>query len=161
VTRKWVVNASPLVILGKISRIDLLDKLTETFVIPRAVAIEIDKGVANDPAKRWLAKDGTKFIVETPQVDTIIANWDLGFGESHVLSWALTYNDYEAIIDDLAARKCAKILDIPVRGTLGVLLLAKKNGLIPEITPLLDDISAAGLRIAPNLLDAVRKLAGE
>jgi predicted nucleic acid-binding protein len=161
VTRKWVVNASPLIILGKISQIDLLGELAERIVIPKAVAIEIEQGDQLDPAKQWLAQDGGKFIVETPPLRTIIANWDLGSGESHVLSWAMAYNDYEAIVDDLAARKCAQALAIPIRGTLGVLLLAKKTGLIPKINPLLNAISAAGLRIAPNLLDAVRKLADE
>jgi predicted nucleic acid-binding protein len=78
-----------------------------------------------------------------------------------VLSWALAYSDYEAIVDDLAARKCAKTLSIPIRGTLGVVLLAKKIGLIPKVDPVLDAISAAGLRIDPNLLEAIRTMAGE
>ena len=81
-TRKWVVNASPLIILGKISQIDLLHKLAETLVIPKAVAVEIEHGDPNDPAKQWLARDGVKFIVETPPLSTIVANWDLGFGVS-------------------------------------------------------------------------------
>jgi hypothetical protein len=50
--------------------------------------------------------------MENPSLSTIIANWDLGSGESHVLSWALSYSDYEAVVDDLAARKCAKALSI-------------------------------------------------
>lgn len=160
-TRKWVVNASPLIILGKISQIDLLVKLADSLVVPKAVAKEIEQGAQNDPAKKWLVQEGKEFIVETPPLSTVIANWDLGDGESHVLSWALAYSDYEAIVDDLAARKCAKTLSIPIRGTLGVVLLAKKIGLIPKVDPVLDAISAAGLRIDPNLLEAIRTMAGE
>ena len=160
-TRRWVVNASPLIILGKISKIDLLVQLVDTLVIPKAVAVEIEQGCPDDPAKQWLAQDGVRFILETPPLSTIVANWDLGSGESHVLSWALAHHDFEAVVDDLAARKCGNALGIPIRGTLGILLLAKKNGLIPRIDPLLDGMSAAGLRIAPNLLTTLRQLAGE
>jgi predicted nucleic acid-binding protein len=161
VTRKWVVNASPLIILGKISKIDLLVNLADTLVVPKAVAKEVSQGGSNDPAKIWLAQEGSDFVRETPTLSTVIANWDLGEGESHVLNWTLAYNDYEAILDDLAARRCAKTLSIPVRGTLGVLLLAKKTGLVPEIAPLLSSLSVAGLHIAPNLLETIRRLADE
>jgi predicted nucleic acid-binding protein len=161
VTRKWVVNASPLIVLGKISQIELLVKLADTLVVPRAVANEIEQGAQNDPAKKWLAQNVSELIVETPPLNTVVANWDLGDGESHVISWALAYSDYEAIVDDLAARKCAKTLSIPVRGTLGVVLLARKTGLIQKIDPILEDISTAGLRIDSNLLEYIRSLAGE
>ena len=61
-SRQWVVNASPLIILGKLSQIDLLIKLTDTLVIPNAVAQEIKQGQNNDPAKLWLTQDGREFI---------------------------------------------------------------------------------------------------
>jgi len=54
----------------------------------------------------------------------------LGAGESEVLTWARQNPGYEAILDDRAARNCAITLQIPVRGTLGVALLAKREGLI-------------------------------
>ncbi len=160
-TRRWVVNASPLIILGKLSQIDLLIKLTDTLVVPEAVAQEIEQGEHNDPARLWVEHEGRNFISESPPLGTVIANWDLGDGESHVISWALKNSDYEAILDDLAARRCAQTLSIPVRGTLGVLLLAKKSGLIPNIDTLLNDLSTAGFHINPNILETIRNLAGE
>jgi predicted nucleic acid-binding protein len=161
VTRQWVVNASPLIVLGKLSQIKLLIKLTDTLVIPKAVAQEIEQGKYNDSAKLWLKQEGRDFIRNSPPLDTVIANWDLGDGESHVLNWASINSDYEAVLDDLAARKCAQTLSIPVRGTLGVLLLAKKTGLIPKIEPLLNALSTAGFHIAPNILKTIRNLADE
>ena len=41
-SRQWVVNASPLVILGKINQLPLLAELTETLVVPVAVAEEVE-----------------------------------------------------------------------------------------------------------------------
>ena len=160
-TRRWVVNASPLIVLGKLSKIELLIKLTDDLIVPDAVAQEIDRGEKHDPERQWLAQEGRELIKETPTPSTIVANWDLGDGESHVLSWASTHRDFEAILDDLAARRCAKTLSIPVRGTLGVLLLAKKHGLIPKLDPVLDDLAKTGIHIATNLLETIRHLADE
>lgn len=54
----WVVNASPLILLGKIARLSLLAELSERVVIPHEVALEIDAGPAADPARLWLAAEG-------------------------------------------------------------------------------------------------------
>jgi predicted nucleic acid-binding protein len=77
-----------------------------------------------------------------------------------VLSWAHEHGDFEAILDDRAARKCAVIERIPVRGTLGVILAAKVRG-FPRAKPVCDDIVRAGLRIHPTVLRDALKLVGE
>jgi len=59
-------------------------------------------------------------------------DWGLGPGESSVLALANKHPGMEAIIDDLAGRKCAAYLKIPVRGTLGIVLVLKKRGVIPQ-----------------------------
>ena len=56
--RRWVVNASPLIVLGKLSRLSMLGDLAESIVIPEAVVQEIGQGPENDPAKLWLSGDG-------------------------------------------------------------------------------------------------------
>jgi predicted nucleic acid-binding protein len=66
-----------------------------------------------------------------------------------------------AVLDDGAARRCAECLTIPVIGTLGVLLLAKKKALLSTVKPLLDDIVKVGFRITPDVMRAVIDLAKE
>ena len=159
-TKLWVVNASPLIVLGKISQIDLLVKVPDALVIPQGVVDEINMGPQNDPARLWIENSGHQYIREaTP--NPVVQNWDLGMGETHVISWALANRNYEAIIDDLAARKCAQTLSVQVCGTLGVILRAKKAGAIDKIKPLLSDLQNTGFRIAPDLMDTALKLAGE
>ncbi len=92
-------------------------------------------------------------------MEPLIAAWDLGSGESHVLSWALKHAGFEVIVDDLASRKCATALSIPVRGTLGVLLLAKKDGHLADLEAILDQVQKAGLHVTSEILDALRRLA--
>lgn len=159
--RRWVVNASPIISLTKIDRIYLLSELCDEVVIPQGVADEIKLGGYADSAVDWLQKAGQEFIQSVSTIDPIVANWDLGLGESHVLSWAMRHPGYEAIIDDLAARKAAKILQIPVRGTLAVVVLAKQMGYVSSIKQDLENLVEVGLRISPTVLAQALALAGE
>lgn len=52
--RRWVFDASPLIALGKIGLLDLLEKLSAECVIPKVVAEEVRAGRDSDPAKVWL-----------------------------------------------------------------------------------------------------------
>jgi len=160
-SRKWVVNASPVILLGKIDQLELLEILCDTLVIPGAVADEILAGPHEDAAQRWVTGSGASFIQKQSAIDAVVIGWDLGAGETAVLSWARRYLEYEAILDDRAARDCAATLKIPVRGTLGVILLAKKHRLIPQAKPLFDALNNAGLRISPTILDTALRLAEE
>mgnify|MGYP006431912889 CR=1 FL=1 len=67
----------------------------------------------------------------------------------------------EAIIDDLAARKCAASINIPVRGTLGIVLTAKQRGLIPQARPVIEDMMSAGLYLSRKVLDQALQRVGE
>jgi predicted nucleic acid-binding protein len=154
-----VDNASPLIILGKIAQIPLLANLAQTLVIPAGVASEIDAGAETDPARQWLSGRGRTYVQETGPLEPVLAGWDLGSGESEVLSWALKHPDFEVIVDYLASRKCAAALRIPVRGTLGVLLLARKEGHLADFDSVLAQVQEAGLHIATEILEALRRLA--
>jgi predicted nucleic acid-binding protein len=156
-----VVNASPIISLTKIDRIHLLSELRDEVVIPQGVADEISLGGYADSAVTWLQKAGQVFIQAAPEINSKIANWDLGLGESQVLAWVINHTGYEAIIDDLAARKAAKILQIPVRGTLAVVILAKQMGYVSSIKQDLANLVEVGLRISPAVLAQALALAGE
>jgi len=161
VSRKWVVNASPLILLGKIGHLDLLRALSFELVIPSGVAREVLEGPEDDPAGLWLRGDGATQVLEADPMDPLVAAWDLGVGESQVLTWAHTRAGYEAILDDGAARKCAESLNVPLRGTLSVLLLAKREGLVREARPLLEHLLEVGYRIDTAVVDTALRLTGE
>ena len=72
----------------------------EKLVIPAGVAQEIDQGPENDHARSWLQSQGSSWVKKVDQVDPIIAAWDLGLGESQVISWAYRNAGYEVILDD-------------------------------------------------------------
>lgn len=160
-SRKWVVNASPLITLGKAFAISLFEKMCSDLVIPESVAQEIDHGSGDDPARIWISREGIAFVRKIGPIPSLITAWDLGKGETEVISWAYSNRGYEAILDDRAARKCASSLGIHVRGTLGVILLAKREGVLAQAKPLLTTLVESGFRIDRELLKAAYQLAGE
>ena len=91
----------------------------------------------------------------------MVQAWDLGHGESSVLAWALTNPGTLAILDDLAARRCAATLRIPVRGTLGLVLVAKQRGRIEAARPVLEAMRGSGMYRSDSVLSRALALVGE
>ena len=156
-----VVNASPLIFLSKGNLLDLLKLAGEEVVVPAAVAGEIRKRGATDPTVQALAGTSWLVVVETPPVPALIQSWDLGPGESAVLAWAYAHPGTEAIVDDLAGRRCAAALGIPVRGTLGLVLTAKRRGIIPAARPVLEKLRHSGMYLSDRVLNQALALVGE
>ncbi len=85
----------------------------------------------------------------------------MGSGESSVLAYAYEHFGIEVVIDDLAGRKCANSLGIPVRGTLGLILIVKKRGIIPYARPVLEGLIGSGLYLSKEVLDKALERVGE
>lgn len=156
-----VVNASPLIYLARGGCFDLLQVASSTVLIPDAVDGEIRRRGPNDPA--IIAIDGAAWVlvVPDPPVPTVIHAWDLGPGESAVLAWAQAHPGTEAVLDDLAARRCAAAIGVPVRGTLGLLLTARRRGIIPAARPLLERMRSAGMYLSDKVMNDALALIGE
>lgn len=73
---------------------------------------------------------------------------DLGPGESQVLMLALEMPGSIALLDDGLARRVAIARGIPIKGTLGLLLDAKRAGHITVVKPSLDKLQDLGFRLA-------------
>lgn len=156
-----IVNASPLIFLANAGFLDLLKSAAEEILLPKVVADEIRKGEATELAVR--AVESTEWLrtVETPEVAPIIQTWDLGAGESAVISYARAHSGTVAVIDDLAGRRCAEALGIPVTGTLGLVLSAKKRGTIPAARPVLEKLRDNGMYLSNAVLEKALTLVGE
>lgn len=95
-------------------------------------------------------------VVADVVVPPEIAARDLGAGETQVLARALATADSEAIIDDRAARRCVAAIGVPMMGTLAIVVLGRRRGLIPALRPVLDDLEANGMRLSAELrIDAL------
>jgi predicted nucleic acid-binding protein len=86
---------------------------------------------------------------------------DLGQGETQVLMLGLELRDAVVVIDDALGRRMAEGLALRLTGTLGLLLDAKRVGLISAVSPLLDRLHTLRFRVSAETRAAVIKLAGE
>ncbi len=148
-----VVNASPLIFLAKSGRLEFLQLAAPETLVPAAVAAEIRQYDADDPAVQALESTPWLKMVEVPAVPPRIQAWDLGPGESSVLAYAMAHRPMIAIIDDLSARHCAEVFRIPVNGTLGLVLTAKKRGVIPLARPALEQLRQSGMYLSDQVLN--------
>lgn len=156
-----VVNASPLIFLSRAGLIDLLQLVSPEVIVPEAVAFEIGVRGESDPVARTLANTSWLVVTQTPPVPPRIQAWDLGQGESAVLAWAHMHEGCEAILDDLAGRRCAAAFNIPVRGTLGLVLIAKQRGHISSARDLLYQLRRAGMYLSDRVLNEALTRVGE
>jgi predicted nucleic acid-binding protein len=158
-----VFNASPVIVLAKAGLLKKVFGMASRVIIPQPVADEIARGGdPSDPAALWLNRpESSSCIVNAPPTSGFVAAWDLGAGESSVISLAETIPESTAVLDDLAARRCAEALQLKLVGTLGLLLVAKKMEVIDSIRDSLAAIVDAGLFISPKHLADILKRAGE
>ncbi len=154
-----VSNASPLIALSSVDRLDLLQLLFDTVIIPASVQDEV-------------VNTASKIDVELPsfiRVEQIAAELPVRFlklnlhaGESEAISLALERGIQGIILDDKEAREIAAELGLKVIGTLGLLILAKRKSFLSEVRPVMSQIiERVNFRIAPSVLNRALSLIGE
>ncbi len=100
-----VVNASPFILLCKAGRVDLLQQLSESIVMPRGVVAEIE-AQADDTSSQMIHGLAWLTIADVVVPDSIKA-WDLGAGESEVVAYALQHRTFRPFLDDAEGKACA------------------------------------------------------
>jgi predicted nucleic acid-binding protein len=163
VSSVWVVNASPIITLAKIGRLDLLSSLASKVVVPHAVIGEVTAGPMDDPGRLAIESSdiAARFVKASPDsMPSSIVEWGLGNGESAVLALALEIGA-TAVLDDAAARAAARAFKIPLLGTIGVVLRAKVRGIIPSAAPLIQELRSAGLHLDDRLIGPALANIGE
>lgn len=158
---RWVVNASPVILLGKAGIIHLLPALCAELVVPAGVRGEVAHGLLADAGRAWLDDAGRPYLRSVPTWHPAVAGWGGGASEAEVISWALANPGFTAVLDDRAARQLAMRHGVPVIGSLRVIVRAKERGLIPEARPVLEKLRGAGAYVSGALIDRAIQLAGE
>ena len=156
--RKVIVNTTPLIALAGVGQLNLLRQLYSEITIPRAVYHEI----ISEPARSLVsAAEWVKVEKITGTIQKSAFSSRLHAGEIEVIMLAQEAGADLLIMDDNAAKKTAKYLGLTVTGTMGVLLRAKKEGLISEVKPLLEGLINDGLYVSPTVQSYVLEQAGE
>ena len=156
-----IVNASPLILLTRIGRIDLVQAEGVEVIVPTVVLQEVSRPDPSDPVVRAIHEAGWRVETVPDPVPDSVRRWDLDAGEEAVIALALGGTDCEAVLDDLAGRRCAEAHGIPLIGTLGLVILARRTGRIAEARPVIEELRRAGLRASEVVVANALKRAGE
>ncbi len=161
VADQWVSNASPLIVLARAGHLDLLHGLPTPVLVPAAVMLELRAGDARDGAAD--AVRALEFVSRVDDIDVpnSIASWRLDAGESQVLAHAAARKDAGVLLDDRAARRCARTLGLPLLGTIGLIVRAKRVGVVAAASPVIRAVVDAGLYIDEGIVTAVLAELGE
>lgn len=158
-----VSNASPIINLSAIGKLELLKSLYGSVLIPDAVFREVDSASPGDPAAEQVK---TSEWIQTGQVSnrSLVSalKGELDEGEAEAIALAVEKEADLLLMDERLGRKVASRMGIRFIGLLGILIDAKRKVLIPAVRPLLDDlVTRAGFWISSELYRRVIEAAGE
>jgi len=154
-----VADASPLVALTICDSLDILEKLFDNVKVSQTVyeEVTIDGKFGSDKLKEYLQEkvtylDLNSFVIEGSSLDK---------GElSSIALYKRLQADY-LLIDEKAGRRIAKLNNIKVIGSLGVLIEAKKKGILQSLKPHIKILRSSKIYFNPNLLDYALKIVNE
>ena len=150
-----ISDTSPLVCLLHLNHINLLKDLFVNVIIPTAVFNELVKAkIINE--NFLLSNSFIQVVapVDKKKVEELMLILDEGESEAIVLS--LELKTELLLIDEAPGREIARQYGIPIKGILGVLLLAKEKSLINEVKPLIERLQTEiNFRINNNLLQKI------
>jgi predicted nucleic acid-binding protein len=158
-----VGDASPLILYAAVGRLELLHQLFGEVVVPPAVWSEVTSGGVGRPGAQEVA--GASWIREQSPLRSPAAHGlpgDLDAGEAEAIALALEATDpVVVLIDDRDGRRTATERGLTVVGSAGILVLAKRRGLLAAVRPVLDQLRAAGLYLGEPVYGSVLQEAGE
>lgn len=161
VTNCWIVNASPLILLGKTGYLHLIADLAGSVVVPSAVVKEVCAKKKGDPILEELKRDERFRISDAKTVPIELLAWDLGAGETEVIALAMQQKAKRVVLDDLEARRCAKVMELSIIGTVGLVARAKRMGFIDSAALVIEQLCQAGLYISEDIVATVLQEVGE
>jgi predicted nucleic acid-binding protein len=138
----------------------LIERLAPKILIPNAVIEEVRAGQYKDQTTATALEWASRYRVEDIAVVASIEHWDLGPGESQVIAHCIGGSRW-AVLDDRAARRCAAAHNMPVIGTLGVVLRSKEKRLVESARPLVSELVAVGMFLDDEFVDRVLASVGE
>jgi len=157
---KIVSNTTPIIALLKLNKLELLQQLYSEISIPTAVYKEIEAG-KDTIFYTDLSKINWINIVEIEDKLAVKYFLDLDAGEAEAIVLATEISADLIILDEKLGRHYAKHVNLQVTGTIGVLIKAKKVGLIEELKPVFDELTEKGVWISERLKKEILREIGE
>ena len=140
-----ISDTSCLIALSKIEKLVLLKELYQEILITKDVYHEFGGSIPD-----WIiiteVKDKQKQKLIEERLDK---------GEASSIALALEIENATLIIDEIKGRKIAQSFNINIIGTIGIILLANKKGLISDVTSIILRLVNKGFRLSEKLINRI------
>ena len=140
-----ISDTSCLIALSKIEKLDLLKDLYLEIIITSEVYQEFGGSLPD-----WFIIADVKDKQKQKDIEE-----RLDKGEASSIALALEIDNTTLIIDEVKGRKIAQSMNIDIIGTIGVILLADKKGLISDVTGIILRLVNKGFRLSDNLINKI------
>ncbi len=160
-----VSNTSPVFNLAMIGRLSLLREQVGEIWIPAAVQEElrVEEDLPGSQAVREALQAGWLRIkkVKDPVLVQVLQR-DLDRGEAEAIVLAVQVQARQVLLDEREGRRVAKSLGLKVSGVLGILLRARREGRLPSLRGVIQELQEkAGFRIGAELCAELIREVGE
>ncbi|HET9227420.1 MAG TPA: DUF3368 domain-containing protein [Thermoanaerobaculia bacterium] len=156
-----VCNAGPLIALSLVGQLDLLRQLYPRVIVPEPVFREVVAGGLDRAGASLIASAEWLERTELAVPEPLLA-LELGPGEAAVLATGQLLQAQLVLIDERRARRIAEqAYGLRVKGSAGILVSAKRAGLISAVVPYLDQMVRHGYYLSNRLIERAAAEAGE
>ena len=163
--RLIVSDASPLIVIAKSGLLPVLAGLVEEIIVPETVYAEctVEIALPGAQAVRTAVEKGQIQVrpdTARPDADPGDELAGLDAGELAAIHMAAALG-CPVLMDERLGRQVAKRRGIAVIGSAGLVLVAKKRGLVPAVAPILDQWRQSGYFLSASVVRAILERAGE
>lgn len=144
-----VLDSTCLIGLDQVGRLELLPNLFDPVVIP----LEVEREASISAP--WLRIEAPSNIDLVTALKAMVDD-----GEAEAIALAAE-KQWRIVLDDRQARDLALRMGLKVIGTVGILVRAKRSGLLPWIKPVLNELTEKGFRLSEALKREALLLVGE
>ena len=146
-----VSNSSPIIVLRTAGRLDLMETVFDSILVPEEVAAEV-----RIMPERLVE---VRRVLNRSLLNQLAIQMDLG--EAAAVALAVETPRATVILDDRKGRRAARQLDLAVVGTIGLVIEAKLTGRIRSAREVIDSLLAAGMFASRSVIDRALFEAGE
>ena len=148
-----VADASPLIALARIGRLELLHTSFGKLLVPEAVWREVVDAGLDKPGAGAVSQ--ASWVERRAVTDTglvAVLGRDLGAGEAEAIVLAREVGAGLVLMDERMGRAVARRLGLRVTGLVGVLIEARERGLLTDADAVVNDLQQrAGVWLSAEL----------
>jgi predicted nucleic acid-binding protein len=154
-----VSNSSPLIALAKIGKLHILRDLFGKITIPKAVWHEVVVKGKGKPGAEEVEKAEWIKVREVEDILSVeVLKGEIEVGEAEAIVLAKELNADLLIMDESIPRVIAESIGLRVVGSLAILYIAKKRGLIDEdFDEIVKELRAKGVRFSDDVINRLKQ----